>query len=272
MGWLKWKGVLMPNFVILENTPCPVRSERVTSIVDMPNNVPIIYQTKGYKVNNIPVNLGFRPRVFDRNFFNTYGGGSFANDAEIQALTTDEILNIQFASIYNFLQGAGTLTFSSEPDKYYNAVCNAAIVPERLSKKLRKLPVQFTCMPFRYSISNEVEEVTLTSLNEVSNTGTITYQGTEPSEPTIKIYVSGTQTVAMDFGNVGDSTYIKLNDITGSATIDVQTRRVYDSNGNVILNSVEGDITKLRIKAPNTRVVIDKTCTKLEVLKNTRWR
>lgn len=272
MGWFKWKGVQMPNYVILESTPSPVRAERVTSIMDMPNNVPIIYRSSAYKTINIPVKLGFRPRVYDRNFFNTYGGCSYQSDAEIDALTTDEILNIQFDSLYNWLQGGGTLTFSSDADKYYNAVCDASIVSERLSKKLRKLPVQFTCMPFRYALEDTAVEIPLESLNEESNIGSISYNGTEPSEPTIKVYCTGTQTIAMDFGNQGDSTYIKLNSVTGSATIDVQTRRVYDANGNVILNTVEGDITKLRLKAPSTRVVIDKTCTKLEIKKNTRWR
>lgn len=272
MGWFKWKGVLMPNFVILENTPSPVRAERVTSVMDMPNNVPIIYQTNGYKTTPIPINIGFRPGVIDRNFFNQYGGYNFSTDAEITSLGKDEILNLQFDSIFGWLQGGGTLTFSSDPDRYYNAVCNTSIIPERLSKKLRKLPIQFTCMPFRYDLNDTAEEIPLESLNEESNIGTISYSGTEPSEPTIKVYCTGTKTIAMDFGNVGESIYIKLNDVTGSATIDVATRRVYDANGNVILNTVEGDITKLRVKAPNTRVVIDKACTKLEIKKNTRWR
>lgn len=265
MGWFKWKGVKMPNFVILENTPSPVRAERVTSVMDMPNNVPIIYQTNGYKTTPIPINIGFRPGVIDRNFFNQYGGYNFSTDAEITSLGKDEILNLQFDSIYGWLQGAGTLTFSNDDDKYYNAVCNAQIVPERLSRRLRKLPVQFTCMPFRYSLDNEVEEVTLRNYSEESYDGNIQYDGSQPSEPTIKVSGSG------EIGIYWGGNFVKLLNVSNFATIDVPTRRVYDSEGHVILNAVEGDITKLRV-TNGMHVIIDKTCTKLEVKKNTRWR
>lgn len=265
MGWFKWKGVQMPRFLILESTPCPVRAERVTSVLDMPNNLPIIYQTSGYKTVPMNINLGFRPGVIDRNFFNQYGGCNFANDSEIVALGKDEIVNLQFDSVFNWLQGAGTLTFSNDDDKYWNAVSNASIVPERLSRRLRRLPVQFTCMPFRYSISNEVEEVTLRNYSEDSYDGNIAYDGTEPSEPTIKVSGSG------EIGVYWGGNFVKLLNVSGFATIDVPTRRVYDSEGHVILNAVEGDITKLRV-TNGMHVIIDKTCTKLEVKKNTRWR
>lgn len=265
MGWLKWKGQLMPKFLILEKTPSPIRAERVTSVLEMPNNTPIIYQTNGYKTVPININLGFRPGVFDRNFFNQYGGTDFANDSEITALSKDEILNIQFDSIYNWLQGAGTLTFSNDDDKYWNAVCNSQIVPERMSRRLRRLPVQFTCMPFRYALENEVEEVTLRNYSAESYDGNIPYEGTEPSEPTIKVTGSG------EIGIYWGGNFVKLLNVTNFATIDVPTRRVYDSEGHVILNAVSGDITKLRV-TDGMHVIIDKTCTKLEVKKNTRWR
>lgn len=265
MGWLKWKNRLMPNFLILEKTPAPVRAEKVTSILEMPNNVPIIYQTGGYKTVPININLGFRPGVIDRNFFNQFGGTDFQNDTEIIALGKDEIINLQFNSVYNWLQGAGTLTFSNDDERYWNAVANSQIVPERLSRHLRKLPVQFTCMPFRYSLSNEVEEVTLSDYSEQSYDGTILYEGTEPAEPTIKVSGSG------EIGVYWGGNFVKLLNVTNFATIDVPTRRVYDSEGHVILNAVEGDITKLRV-TDGMHVIIDKTCTKLEVQKNTRWR
>ena len=271
MGWFKWKGVQMPNFLMMERTPAPVRAERVTSIMDMPNNVPIIYQSKGYKTVNISVVLGFRPHKWDKSFMDVYATDKYT-EADYQLMDFNELANVQYDAVYNWLQGAGTLTFSTDPDKYYQAVCNVQIIPDRLSRKLNKFNVQFTCMPFRYSLINEPTEIPLSGLNEQSNIGTIYYEGTEPSEPTIKVYCNGTQTIAMDFGNVGSSTFVKLLSVTDSATIDVPTRRVYDANGNVILNTVEGDITALRLVNPTTRIVIDKTCTKVEVMNNTRWR
>ena len=135
MGWLKWKGRQMPTFLMLEQTPSPVRFEQTVSIIDMPENVPIAYTSKQFKAYQLPVTLGFRPGITDRPFMNQYGGRSYS-DEEYEAMSMQEIEDLQFDSVYNWLSGTDRLTFSNDTERYYNAICNAGIVPERISRRL----------------------------------------------------------------------------------------------------------------------------------------
>lgn len=261
MGWLKWKGRQMPTFLMLEQTPSPVRFEQVTSIIDMPDNVPQSFTTKQFKSYPLPVTLGFRPGVTDRIFMNEYSGRSYTNE-EYDAMSNQEIEDLQFDSVYNWLSGTDKLTFSNDSDKYYNAICNAGIVPERISRRLRKLPVQFTLMPFRHAIDNDFEEITL----DANRNAWLTYHGTYPAPPVIRLYGNGTLGIF-----IAGSGNVKVYDVNGWCEIDVARRKVFDKDGHVILENTEGDFTEFRI-ANGTQIKCDATVTKVEIKKNTRWR
>lgn len=265
MGWLKWKGGTMPKFMILEKVPPIVRFEQTTNFIEMPSGIPIVYQSKSFKTYNLTVNIGFRPGVWDKAFFDEYSAFGKYSENDYKIMTVDEIEDIQFDSVYNWLSGAGTLTFSNDSERYYNAVCNSSIVPERVSRKLRKLPVQFTLMPFRYLISESSHEITFESLASGEKQAWLSYTGTYPSEPTIKLYGSG------DLGFQWGTKGYKVKSVTDYCVIDVPTHRVYDKNGNVILNKTEGDITEISV-SNGTYIKAGANITKLELLENTRWR
>lgn len=275
MGYFKWKGIKMPSFMMLESVPDPIRFEQVTSIIDMPEGTPLAYQSKAFKSANQPLTIGFRPGCYDSQFFKDWSGRTeYKNhtisflDSVFSAMDDNELLNIQFDCAYNWLSGMSKLVFSNDESRYYNAVCNSQVIPDRISKRMRKLQVQFTVMPFRYLIEENFEQVTLTSYNTVSNKGIISYDGTYESEPTLRIWCTGD--FAMDFGG-NMSGYVKFYDIDEYVVVDIPTRRVYDKNGNVITDHVENNFMKLRLY-DGLNVYIDKNVTKLEILKNTRWR
>lgn len=264
MGWFKFKNIQMPKFVMLENEPSPLRFEQVTSIIDMPDNTPLVYQTKGFKSQTISLIIGFRPGVWDTAFMNQYSGANLT-DAQYAAMNRHGIEQIQFDSVYNWLSGGGTLTFSNDSSRYYNAVCNVSIIPERISRSLRKLNVQFTVMPFRYALGETYQQLTLSG-----DKATVNYTGTYPSEPSIRVYGTGNLMIKVD------GIEVNISDVSGFICIDVPTRRVYDRdkddiNRKVILNKTSGNFTDIRIRS-GTVIEVNSAVTKVELLKNTRWR
>jgi len=265
MGWLKFKDIMMPDFVMLEQVPSPVHFEQTFSFVDMPENIPIAYKTKQFKTATIPVTLGFRPRVPDAGFFNRYLHTDYADkDARFSSMTVDEMLDLQFNSVYAWLCEEGPLTFSNDADKYYYAVCNSAITPERISKRLRKLPVQFTVLPFRRAIDNDVVEIPL-EVDGNRKKAWISYAGTYPSSPALKLYLTGN--LDLQWGGMS----IKVDNVVESVTIDAENRRVLDKDGEVILNRTRGAITEITLE-DRRFMSVSSNVTKVEIVKNTRWR
>lgn len=265
MGWFKWKGIMMPKFVMLENEPSPLKFEQVTSVIDMPDNVPLVYQTKGFRAQTISLIIGFRPGVWDTEFFNQFAGTNLTDD-QCAAMNRHGIEQLQFDSVYNWLCNGGTLTFSNDSSRYYNAVCNVSIVPERISKSLRKLNVQFTVMPFRYALNNSPVEQPLHDRNEQEKDTTVTFQGTYFSEPAYKFYLTGNLYIMWD-----NRYRINITDVVESVTVDIQNRRVFDKDGNVILNRTYGEFMNMTL-SHDTNLIVSSNVTKIEVTKNTRWR
>lgn len=156
MGYLLWNGASSQNYgLVLEKTPLPVRFERVTENILIPNGMPIAYETSQYKPQTITLNLGVKDK-------------SKIND------------------IYAWLRGRGTLTFSNDNTVYYDAVCNGAITPQSLCTQFGKMTVQFVLFPFRKSIINNWIELELTD-GETH----FQYNGSEPGLPTVKVTGSG---------------------------------------------------------------------------------
>lgn len=265
MGWLKFKDIMMPKFVMLEQVPSPVHFEQTFSFVDMPENIPIAYKTKQFKTATIPVTLGFRPGIPDAGFFNRYLRTDYSdNDARFSGMSVDEMMDLQFSSVYAWLCEEGPLTFSNDEDKYYYAVCNAAITPERISKRLRKLPVQFTVLPFRRSIINEVVNIPL-EVDGDRKKAWISYAGTYPSEPVLTLFLNG------DLDLLWGGVIIKVDGVTEYVKIDVEKRRVFNNKGEVILNQTRGSVTAMTLE-DGRFMNVSGNVTKAEIIKNTRWR
>lgn len=91
--------------------------------------------------------------------------------------------NFDINKVIKYFTGEGQVTFSNEPDKYYNAKIIEQIDYERLLR-FREATINFRVQPFKYKLNESA--ITLTE------SGTVTNVGAEYSKPIIKIVGSGT--------------------------------------------------------------------------------
>ena len=208
MSYFIWNDVSSEEFGILESLPLNLRAERITQIIDIPNGMPIVYESKAFRSMQQVLNIGLRD----------------TSDDNIMAMN-------------RWLTGTGKLIFSNDPTRYYNAVCFGSLTGERMVKQLGRMSVNFTVLPLRYALDNEWEDVTF-----ANNEGWIHYDGTYEGEPTLKIHASGD--IDIQWASYG----IKVRNVSDYCVIDIPTRRVYDSHGNVILNETIGPIMNMVLR------------------------
>ena len=116
--------------------------------------------------------------------------------------------NIDPRNITNWLTNTGTVTFSDELDKYYNATIINSIPLERVFRIYREFIVQLELQPIAYSIQEYTYNCTDTSVNKLK------IDSTAEMFPYIK--VTGTGQVQVNINNkictlIIDEQYIELD-------------------------------------------------------------
>lgn len=241
--YFTFKGVDSTEFGIMEMDPLCIKHEQKTDFLYMPTQGVSVMQTGTYKSKVITVTLG------------------------LTDISPENILRLN-----QWLIGQGPLTFSRDPKRYYMASCNGAITGQRLLS-LGKIPVQFNVMPFKYNITDEYQKATVTATTLTHN-ATVDYEGTVNGLPKLKIYVDDPGDIWIrcyntETGYTSDN--IEITNITDFVVIDVQARKVYDENNNVILNRTFGDITTLQLLPGENNFVMTTNVNDLRVKHNTRW-
>jgi len=131
--------------------------------------------------------------------------------------------NANLAAVWEFLDGATTVRFSTDAGHYQQCVSVDEVDPEAFTSSSCSFTVAFTCQPYRY-IYPVAEEVTL----EASGV-TVNNAGRLPSAPRIKISGSGAMTLT-----VGG----ELVRITGGTVIiDSELMDCFDEDGITLANS-----------------------------------
>lgn len=236
MSYFIFKGINSKEHVTLERIPLTTRPERVTQVIEIPGGEPIIYETGTYKTVPVTLQLGIK-------------------DTSVSHM---DFLN-------EWLSGTGEIIFSNDPDRYQIAVCNGNLTGNRIARSLGKMPVSFTFMPFKYSIQNEWQTINLISGDGGDKHAWIPYEGTQESLPSVKIYCNGK--MHLQWGQTG----IDIENVSDHVIIDVPTRRVYDKNGNIILNQTVGNIKDITL-VNNRYILVNSNVSKVEILPNTRWK
>lgn len=241
--YFTFKGVDSTEFGIMEMDPLCIKHEQKTDFLYMPTQSVSVMQTGTYKSKVITVTLG------------------------LTDISPENILRLN-----QWLIGQGPLTFSRDPKRYYMASCNGAITGQRLLS-LGKIPVQFNVMPFKYNINDEYQKATVTATTLTHN-ATVEYEGTVNGLPKLKIYVDDPGDIWIrcyntETGYTSDN--IEITGVTDFVVIDVQARKVYDENNNVILNRTFGDITTLQLLPGENNFVMTTNVNDLRVKHNTRW-
>lgn len=243
MSWFEWKGIRSDELGILEALPLIIRSERTTSIVELPNGGPIVFETDGYKASKITLNLGL-----------------------------SDTSNSNLDNIAAWLHGEGKLVFSNDPDRYYKAVCNGSYVGKNIINRLGKIPISFDVLPFKYYDYTETIELPITE-DEDHNKHLDISDVEIPANcrdtlPVFKIYGTG----ELGIFNFANYLNIKAYDITDYFIVDVPKGVMYDSSGNIIMNNTSKNIKKFVFAPEGNYFRVDDNVTKVELLMNTaRW-
>lgn len=235
--YFTFKGIDSTEFGIMEMDPLCLKNEQKTNFLYMPTQGVSVMETGTYKSKVITMTLG------------------------LTDISPENILRIN-----QWLVGQGPLIFSRDPKRYYIASCNGALTGQRILR-LGKLPIQFNVMPFKYKLNDEFEKLSISTIL-IAKLARIDYEGNVNGQPKIKVYVD-------ESGDVDIRTYhsdnITIKDVTEFVEIDVPARKVYDANGNVILNKTYGDITTLQLEPGENTFVLSDNVNDIRVKRNVRW-
>jgi len=242
--WFEWKGIRSSEYGYLESLPLDIRAERTTSIVELPNGGPIVFETDGYKANKITLNLGL-----------------------------SDISNENLDDIAAWLRGEDKLVFSNDPDRYYKAICNGSYIGKNIINRLGKIPISFDVLPFKYQ-EQLTELIELPIYEDAGGNYHLVLEDVEipeicrDTQPVFKIYGTG----ELGIYNFANDISIKAYDITDYFILDVQKGAMYDSSGNIILNETSGKAGRFVLLPDYNNIRVDSTVTKVELLSNiARW-
>ncbi|WP_366940129.1 distal tail protein Dit [uncultured Methanobrevibacter sp.] len=102
--------------------------------------------------------------------------------------------------IIDFFNQSGKITFSNEPDKYYNFAQYDAIDFEKLIR-FKRAEVKFHVQPFKYALNENVKTFNFSS-SVTSGELSIRNNGNYMSRPTIKLTGTGTVNLSINGNQV----------------------------------------------------------------------
>lgn len=235
----------MGNFLIMNN----INSNTITGLL-IQNLPPITKPRQRVNIEEIDGR--------DGDIITPLGYGSY--DKEFQIGLS---YNYDINEIIKFFDSEGTVTFSNEPDKYYNYKIIEQIDYEKLIR-FKTANVKMHVQPFKYSINEqpivaEFEEgddleVTVTNSGNIYSKPTITIQGSGD----ISVYLDNSQVFEISLGN---EEYI---------VIDVNLMEAY--KGNTLKNRlVTGNYDNFILPSGNSTISFQGTVQAVEVRNYSRW-
>lgn len=235
----------MGNFLIMNN----VNSNTITGLL-IQNLPPITKPRQRVNIEEIDGR--------DGDIITSLGYGAY--DKEFQIGLSH---NYDINEIIKYFDSEGTVTFSNEPDKYYNYKIIEQIDYEKLIR-FKTANVKMHVQPFKYATNEEpivVEfeegddlEVTVTNLGNIYSKPTITIQGSGD----ISVYLDNSQVFEISLGN---EEYI---------VIDVNLMEAY--KGNTLKNRlVTGNYDNFILPPGNSTISFQGTVQAVEVRNYSRW-
>lgn len=235
----------MGNFLIMNN----VNSNTITGLL-IQNLPPITKPRQRVNIEEIDGR--------DGDIITSLGYGAY--DKEFQIGLS---YNYDINEIIKFFDSEGTVTFSNEPDKYYNYKIIEQIDYEKLIR-FKTANVKMHVQPFKYSINEEPIvaefeegddlEVTVTNSGNIYSKPKITIQGSGD----ISVYLDNSQVFEISLGN---EEYI---------VIDVNLMEAY--KGNTLKNRlVTGNYGNFILPSGNSTISFQGTVQAVEVRNYSRW-
>lgn len=168
--------------------------------------------------------------------------------------------------IIEYFNTAGRITFSNEPDKYYNFALYEAIDFERLIR-FKKATVKLHVQPFKYSDS----ETTIVNTYSGNTTAQISVRndGNYYSKPTLTITGKGAINVYL---NAIQIFTINLNDTTEETIIINATQlNAYGLDGGYMNRRVVGNYDNLKFNAGVNNLTIEGNLASVSIDNYSRW-
>ena len=169
--------------------------------------------------------------------------------------------NYDVDKISHFFSGSGKVTFSNEPNKYYEAKISEQIDFERLVK-FRTATVKFHTQPFKYLVD---EKPTETEITDETKEIKVTNIGFEESKPIMTLF--GKDTVEV---SVNGHAQFQINIDEEYVTVNSKLQECYKDNMyNLKNHNMGGEFPVLQ---PGENVITwTGTLTKLIVYPESRW-
>lgn len=159
---------------------------------------------------------------------------------------------------------SGKVTFSNEPDKYYNYEILEQIDFERLIR-FKTATVTMHIQPFKYSNVENVKTFTITSQTSLN----IRNNGNYISKPVITI--TGTGTINLSLNNE-QLFVINLGDTSTQIALDINNMNAYNpTNDNYMNRSVTGNYDNFALKVGTNTISWTGTISQIKIVNYSRW-
>lgn len=167
--------------------------------------------------------------------------------------------------VIKFFDSEGQVTFSNEPDKYYNFAIYDQIDLERLIR-FKTATINFHVQPFKYS-EDETTRIYRYNAGTTSASIKIRNNGNIYSKP--KVTITGSGELYIYLGN----TQVLLLNLSADQTIiiDVATMNAYDESGNYLNRLVTGDYDNFILQTGYNTIDITGEVSEVKIDNYSRW-
>ena len=167
--------------------------------------------------------------------------------------------------IIDFFNQSGKVTFSNEPDKFYNFAQYDAIDFEKLIR-FKTADVSFHVQPFKYSVSGGEKTFNFSS-SVTTGELSIRNNGNYMSRPTIKLTGSGTVNLSIN------GIEVMVLDMSQNPVIilDSSEMNAYNPENLLMNRHVTGNYDRLVLKAGKNTISYVGTVTEIAVNNYSRW-
>lgn len=172
--------------------------------------------------------------------------------------------NYDVDEVISFFNSEGTVTFSNEPNKYYNYQILNQIDFEKLIR-FKTATVVLHVQPFKYSLIDTERTFEITSQTSID----ITNNGNYISKPIMTIYGTGTINL---YVNASQVFIIALGNDEEYITIDAEIMEAFKDTTTVLKNRlVTGDYENFVLNVGENTISWTGTVTQIVISNYTRW-
>lgn len=169
--------------------------------------------------------------------------------------------------IISYFDSSGQITFSNEPDKYYDFAIYDQINFEKLIR-FKTATVKLHVQPFKYSES-ETAIVKTYDNNNINASITVRNNGNIYSKPTLQITGKGNIDVNLNGTQIFNITLSSAEYET--IIINSVDLNAYSLSGDYLNRKVTGDYDNLKLNVGNNNVTINGNVTNVTINNYSRW-